>query len=204
MAKIEYPMKNDLLHEYFKVIHKGLNTFEFKLDSKNRIYIPLFLSSIEHCMSIHFLDKENLKISMYALVRPAVENYLRAMWVKCCVDIDEIDDNLSNMHFPKNIKFMMSEIEGKTSSFTLIKEKFEPLIENMHDFTHGGIQSITRQYGDGDMLTNFRDEGEIRSIINLSILVSSLSYSEAVIDNIGSELLELEKVNELAIKIMKL
>ena len=191
-------MNNDSLQNYFKTINTDLNKTEFRFESNNGIYIPLFTSSITHCISIYFLNKKNLTSSMYALVRPAVENFLRAMWVKFCVSSTEIDECISSMHFPKKLEFMMIEINKKHPDFKNIQKILEPLIKNLHDFTHGGIQSISRQYTHGNMLTNHKDEGETKSILNLIVLISSLSYSNIVHDNIGNEQIESEIVNELA------
>jgi len=200
-------MIDALLFDYFKVIHSDLNNLEFKLDVKNRIYFPLFSSSIDHSISICVLNKENLTSSMYALVRPLIENYLRAMWVKYCVDETKIDDDLTSMHFPKQLEVLITEIdqvipEFKESNF--LKTELEPLVKNCHDFTHGGIQSISRQYTEQDTLSNLRDENEITSILKLSVLISSLAYVELIQDNIGNELLEPEKIKALSTGLIEL
>lgn len=70
---------------------------------------------------------------------------------------------------------------------------------NMHDFTHGGIQSIARQYDDDRaMLTYERDKDEITSIVKLSVLISLLSYSEIINVNTTKEALNSEEINKLA------
>ncbi len=200
-------MINALLIDYFKVIHSDLNKLEFKLDVKNRIYFPLFSSSIDHSISIYVLNKEYLTSSMYALVRPLIENYLRAMWVKYCVDETKIDDDLTSMHFPNKLEFLMAEIDQAIPEFkesNFLKTRLEPLVKNCHDFTHGGIQSISRQYTAQDTLTNLRDENEITSILKLSVVISSLAYAELIQDNVGNELLEPEKIKALSAELIEL
>lgn len=199
-------MNNDNLLKYFEVIHESLNDFEFKLAGKNKIYIPLFIASIDHCMSIVILNKENLTSSMYALVRPAVENFLRAMWVKYCCDESSLpNDDLTSMHFPKKIEHLVNVVNKKVpelESSHSLKTILDFTVKNMHDFTHGGIQSIARQYhSDENILTNVRDGDEIDSILKLAVLISSLSYTEQIKDHIGVEQLSSVLVNSLAKKI---
>ncbi|CED60675.1 Putative uncharacterized protein [Moritella viscosa] len=200
-------MNNDLLLEYFKVMHKELNKIQFKLDRKNRIYFPLFSSSIDHCMSIWILKNECLTSSMYALARPAIENYLRAMWVKYCVDEHEVDDDLSTMHFPNKLEFLMTEVDKKIPDFkesNFLQTRLEPLVKNIHDFTHGGLQSISRQYADGNTLTNIRNEDEITSMLKLAVVMSSLAYAEIIQDNVGQELLDSQTISELSATLIEL
>ncbi|WP_308170720.1 DUF6988 family protein [Vibrio metschnikovii] len=200
-------MNNELLLEYFKVMHRDLNNFEFKLDSKSAIYVPLLSSAIEHCMSIYFLQKEYLTSSMYALVRPAMENYLRAMWVKHSIGDIATDAELSSMHFPKKVEYLIEQVDRDVPEFNqcnFLQTRLGPLVSNIHDFTHGGIQSIARQYTDGDMLTNMRDEGEIKSILKLVVLLSSLAYSEIVQDNVGDHVLKPNEISKLASELIEL
>jgi|GEM_PF-5792555 len=200
-------MDTELLIQYFKVIHRDLNKLEFKLGPKNRIYFPLFSSSIEHCMSIYVLNKQYLTSSMYALVRPTIENYLRAMWVKYCNSDISMDTDVSSMHFPKKVEYLIAEVDKNVPSFSkdsYLQNSLGPLVPNIHDFTHGGIQSIARQYKEGNMLSNLRNDSEIESILNLTVLISSLAYAEIIQDNVGTEPLETQKVSDLATKIIGL
>lgn len=56
-------------HDYFGIIHKNCNSIEFTFDKKNSLYIPLFTTSIDHGLSIHLLEKQNLVVSCLALTR---------------------------------------------------------------------------------------------------------------------------------------
>lgn len=194
-------MNNELLQKYFKLINCDLNKVEFTYQTKNGIYTPLFSSSIDHCVSLNILNSKNITTSMYALVRPAVENYLRAMWVKYSDEVGSLNDDLTEMHFPKKIEHLIevvtqnkSEIESNYSLKSIIDSTFK----NMHDFTHGGIQSIARQYDEEwGTLTYKRDEEEISSIIKLSILISFLSYTEIIQENTASVIFNTGEINTL-------
>lgn len=201
-------MINELLQKYFKLINSDLNKVEFTYQTKNSIYIPLFSSSIDHCISLNILKDQNITTSMFALVRPSVENYLRAMWVKYSDEVGSLNDDSTEMHFPKKIEHLIKvvtqnkpELESEHSLKTVMDDTFK----NMHDFTHGGIQSIARQYDEeAATLTYERDEEEITSIVKLSILISFLSYTEIIQENTVSEPLNVEEINTLAQELIAL
>ncbi|MBR9895734.1 MAG: hypothetical protein GYB16_05000 [Gammaproteobacteria bacterium] len=167
-------------HDYFAIIHKNCNSIEFTFDKKNSLYIPLFNTCIDHCLSIHLLEKQNLVFSCLALARPMIESYLRAMWVKYCLPEGEIDEGCTTLHFPNKLEFMLEEIAKKRHDdelFNRFKSSITTALINMHDYTHTGIQSISRQYGN-DCLTNENCVGEISELKKMSILVSSFAYEE--------------------------
>jgi hypothetical protein len=175
-------VKSDVkILDYFKVIHDNCNTIEFSFDKKNSLYIPLLDTSIKHGLSIILLEKQNLTVSCLALARPMIESYLRAMWVKYCLSEDNINEGYTTMHFPNNLGFLLDEIERKLPEnhlFSGFKSSITPLLVNMHDFTHTGVQSIARQYDDNGHLTNESCLDEVSELIKLVVLVVSLSYEE--------------------------
>jgi hypothetical protein len=174
---------DDKISNYFKVIHDNCNTIEFLFNKKNSLYIPLFNTSIEHGLSILILEKQNLTVSCLALARPMVESYLRAMWVKYCLPENEINEGCSRMHFPNKLELLLGEIEKELSEnhlFNVFKSSIAPLLVNMHDFTHTGVQSIARQYDDNGKLTNESCLDEVSELIKLVVLVTLLSYEELI------------------------
>lgn len=195
-------MDNKLLKKYFKLINTDLNKVEFTFQDKNSIYTPLFSSSIDHCISLNILKDQNLTTSMYALVRPSVENYLRAMWVKYSDEVGSLNADSTEMHFPKKIEHLIEVVTQEKPELERdhsLKSVIEHTFMNMHDFTHGGIQSVARQYdNEGATLTYERDEEEITSIVKLSVLISLLSYSEIIKENTANEPLNTQEINKLA------
>lgn len=177
--------------DYFKHIHNNLNKVQFTYDKKKGLYVPLFNTAIRHSLSIYYLDREKLTISAFALARPAVESYLRAMWVLFNLDEDDIDEDFSQLHFPKKIETLITDIERNIpadDSFKKIKQNIELAMTNMHDFTHSGIQSIARQYDNNGNLTNQRCEEERKELRKLGVIISLLSYEKLtpLIKNIDS------------------
>lgn len=172
---------DDKILDYFKVIHDNRNTIEFSFDKKNSLYIPLLNTSIDHGLSILLLEKQNLTVSCLALARPMVESYLRAMWVKYCLSEDKIIEGCNTMHFPNKLEFLLDEVEKELPEnhlFSSFKSSVTPLLVNMHDFTHTGVQSIARQYDDNGNLTNESCLAEVSELIKLVILIASQSYQE--------------------------
>ncbi len=164
---------------YFKAIYDGCNTIEFTYDKKNSLFIPLFSASIEQSIAVHVLDKEELTGSAFALARPMVESYLRAMWVKHCLDESKIEEGCEQLHFPKRLEVLISEVANAVDEgdqFHSLKSTIEPLMANMHDFTHGGVQSIARQYGSDGHLSSPRCREERDELLKLAILISSFSF----------------------------
>lgn len=165
--------------EYIKTVNDGCNTIEFTSDKKNSLFIPLFYAAIEQCIAIHVLDKEELTCSTFALARPMVENYSRAMWVKYCLDEAKIEEGCEQLHFPKRLEVLLdlvgdAVVEG--DRFHGFKPSIEPIMPNLHDYTHGGVQSIARQYGNDGYLSNNRSHEERNELLKLAILTSSLAY----------------------------
>lgn len=169
--------------DYFRVIHEHCNTIEFIFDKKNSLYIPSLTTSIDHSLSIHILENQKLVVSCLALARPMIESYLRAMWVKYCLSENKINEGCTTMHFPTKLEFLLAEIEKvlpENDLFSAFKSSVEPLLVNMHDYTHTGIQSIARQYDDNEYLTNENCSNEMSELKKLAVLIVSLSYEELI------------------------
>ncbi|MEZ9706390.1 hypothetical protein AB4565_17565 [Vibrio breoganii] len=165
---------------YFQAIHNSCNTLEFTFDKRNSLFIPLFSTSIEHSIAIHVLDKEELTGSAFALARPLVETYLRAMWVKHYLDESKIEVGCEQLHFPKKLEVLLSNIETTVelgSPFHKLKPTLEPIIANMHDFTHGGIQSIARQYDSDGHLSGIYCREERDELLKLAVIISLHSFN---------------------------
>lgn len=108
-----------------------------------------------------------------------VESYLRAMWVKHCLDEANIEEGCEQLHFPKNLDVLLNIVGDAlvgADRFHGFKSAITPIMSNMHDFTHGGVQSIARQYGEDGYLSNSRSRAERDELLRLAILTSSLSY----------------------------
>ena len=145
---------------------------------------------------------------MFALIRPMIENYLRGMWVKHCIDENQITDELTELHFPKKLEFLLSSVDEITPEFReskLLQTNFGPLIHNIHDYTHGGLQSVARYYTSNNTISNQRDIEEIKSILKIAVVASSLAYTELIQEqNNGKPYPNTKIISELSSKIFEL
>lgn len=169
----------DKVLDFMSSVKTELDKQEFISNDRNTIYMALFQLSFEHSVSILVLTKENLNSSAYALARPAIESFFRAMWVKHCMEENKLPNLIDKGKFP-SIASIIEKLERKITHYKeteFFSKQIKPLISNMHDFTHGGIQSIARQYS-GDELTNKRDPKEITALIKLVVFITYQNLCE--------------------------
>jgi hypothetical protein len=166
--------------DFMKMVKAEFDKQEFISDSRNTIYEPLFSNSFQHCVAVLVLTKEYLHSSSEALLRPVIETYLRAMWVKYCAD-DTVLNKLQNNkgEFP-GLSKLLETVEKEVPAYQgteFLTKQIKPLINNMHDFTHGGIQSVAKQYS-GNSLSNKRTPEDVKAKINLVVYITYLILCE--------------------------
>lgn len=166
--------------QLFKLVNDDLNKISFEFNKKNSLYTPLFSTAIDHCLSIHILESNNLYSSSFALARPVLESYLRAMWVKFHLNENQIDEGCEKLHFPKNIDVLISDIKAHeyNENILFVEKQISHTIANLHDFTHGGIQSMARQYDSDGNLTNAYSSVERKELLMFTLFITKFSYVE--------------------------
>jgi hypothetical protein len=161
---------------FMKKVATELGKHEFISDSRNTIYEPLFFICFQHCSAVLVLVKKDLHSSSEALIRPVIETYLRAIWVKYCAKDTVINELQSDKgEFPGLFK-LLNVVEKEAPAFQehdFLSQKIKPLVCNMHDFTHGGMQSVARQYS-GDSLSSDRAPEDVKAVINIVVLITYL------------------------------
>ena len=170
----------DQAFDFMRMVKAEFDKQEFISDSRNTIYEPLFNNSFQHCVAVLALIKEDLHSSSEALLRPAVETYLRAMWVKYCANdtvLNKLQDNKGE--FP-GLSKLLEKVETEVPAYQgtdFLTKQINPLVNSMHDFTHGGIQSVAKQYF-GDSLSNKREPKDVQAKINLVAFITYLILCE--------------------------
>lgn len=180
--------------DYIKIVNSEINKLEFTSDSRNTIYYPLFNNSFQHCLAVLVLSKKELHSSSEVLLRPIIETYLRAMWTKYCAT-DEKLNSLQNDQgdFPGLAK-LLDKVESEVPPFqgtNFLSKQIKPLVSNLHDFTHGGIQSVAKQYS-GDSLSNKRSTEDIKTKIKFVSFISYLILCE-ISESTGTDLEFIDK-----------
>lgn len=192
----------DQAFDFIKMVKAELDKLEFISDSRNTIYHPLFNNSFQHCVAVIVLTNKDLHSSSEALLRPVIETYLRAMWAKYCAN-DTVLNKLQNDkgEFP-GLSKLLELVEKQVPAYQgtdFLSKKIKPLVSNMHDFTHGGIQSVARQYS-GDSLSNNRASEDVKAKIYLVVFIAYLilcEISESTDTNIEFYYEELQKLKSL-------
>ena len=161
--------------DFMKIVKSEFDKQEFISDHRNSIYQPLFNNSFQHCVAVLVLAKEHLHSSSEALLRPVIETYLRAMWTKYCASDTELNSLQNDKGEFLGLSALLKQIEKEVPAYQgtdFLTQQIKPLVSNFHDFTHGGIQSIARQYS-GDSLSNKRSPEDIKTKIKF---VSFIAY----------------------------
>lgn len=165
---------------FMRMVNSEMDKLEFISDSRNTIYYPLFNNSFQHCLAVLVLSKEELHSSSEALLRPVVETYLRAMWTKHCATDDKLNSLQNDQGYFPGLTKLLEKVESEIPPFQgtdFITKKIKPLVSNLHDFTHGGIQSVAKQYF-GDSLSNKRSTEDIKTKIKLVSFITYLILCE--------------------------
>lgn len=158
-------------------IESELVGLAFDQNNRNNLSAALFDISLDHANAIIvLLGKPKIIISSaYALVRPMFECFIRAAWLQHCATDKQIENIINKDTFPMKFGPMLQAIEKeKRWSKTLSKIK-KTAINNMHSYTHGGMEIIKRRFK-GGVLKQVKDEKEISDILMFIALISFLSF----------------------------
>lgn len=139
-------------------------------DERTRIVAGLINLALEHEKAIGILVDRKLYGSVFALIRPLFEAYIRAAWLRYCADESDIE-KFKKGKLEKTIHSQIEEIE-KVEGYDVgvlsdIKAKNWKL---MNDFTHGGISQAISQNTPGEITSNY-PEKDILGAIDFSISI---------------------------------
>lgn len=161
-------------------IESELDGLGFESQDRNNLSTALFHICIEHSKSIIFLLQQSLYASSYAMVRPLFECFVRAEWILHCASDEQITKLIKKDEFPLNFGQMLEAVEeGQGWAKTLSGIK-NVAINNMHSYTHGGMQIIARRFKGGELF-HAPDQGEIDETIRFVALLSILSFCQIVL-----------------------
>jgi hypothetical protein len=174
ITKEEYMLDQAL--GFMKKAKAEFDKQKFISDSRNTIYLPLFFNSFQHCVAVLVLVEKDLHSSSDALLRPVIETYLRAIWVKYCAK-DNVINKLQRDkgEFP-GLSKLLELVEKEAPAFQgtdFLTQKIKPLVSNMHDFTHGGIQSVAWQYSE-ESLSSIRAPEDVKAKIKFVVFITYL------------------------------
>lgn len=146
-------------------------------DERTRIVAGLIDLALEHEKSIGILVERKLYGSVFALVRPLFEAYIRAAWLRYCADESEIE-KFKKGKLDKSIHSQIEEIE-KVEGYDVgvLSDMKARNWKLMNDFTHGGISQAISRNTSSEITTNYPKE-DILSAINFSISIGLFATME--------------------------
>ncbi|HEU0100318.1 MAG TPA: hypothetical protein VFQ67_16285 [Allosphingosinicella sp.] len=122
----------------------------------------LHVALTHHASIIHLYDCQRYA-SAFALVRPAIDCFLRAWWVKLIATDEQVDGFLKGNDPPSSPR-IASVLEQRG----LFKERLKTVVDEVWaivcDFTHGGGRMISRHM-QADSVGPVFEEEELREVL---------------------------------------
>jgi len=157
---------------FMNFIDEHMNGIKLSGDIRSRVFYSLLHLSLEHFGSIVILVKNRMNGSAYALMRPQYEAVIRALYFQDCASNEEIE-KFSSGKDPKGL-FKMLEILDKGLESDSVLNFYQLLKNEMHAFTHGGLEQLNRRYSEEELISNFSEE-ECKKLITLSQTLAGIS-----------------------------
>ena len=161
----------------FEWQENALDGVEIPIDDRSRIYVGLLHLAHEHEKAIEILVVRKLYGSVFALIRPLFEAYLRAIWLLHCAN-DKEYEQFKRGKLEKILGELIEDIE-KVDKYGVgvlsdIKESNWKL---MNDFTHGGISQALSRNRPNAISSNYPDQ-DIISAINFAASIGLMATME--------------------------
>lgn len=137
-------------------IDQELEDLPYRANDRNNLSAALFKIAFDHAKSITVLLENAIYPSAYALSRPMFESFVRAAWIQHCATDDQIEKIIKRDEFPLNFGQMLEKVEKFRDWEKTLSCIKKIAMSNMHSYTHGGMQIITRMFSGGDLVSNSR------------------------------------------------
>ncbi len=160
-------------------IDKELEGIEYISDDRNDISLSLLDISIDHAKAIIVLSENGIFSSAYALARPMFECFVRAVWVQYCSSKEKLEQIRENDDFPRQLGVMIEAIEKQTEWPKGLSSMKKLLLNNMHSYTHGGIQLAARRFA-GNNLVHLPNKDEVNALLRMVSIISFLAFTEII------------------------
>jgi hypothetical protein len=151
-----FPLVLGILDDSVAWQQKNSIDLEFpKEDSRRELCAGCYSIAMEFQASILSLLKRNQFALCFASQRLLFEAHVRGLWLQYCADENQLNAFM-NGHGPKRLEVMTSAICAALGGDLLGLENLRTKIEGtLHDFTHTGIQHVSRRYSDDALGPNY-------------------------------------------------
>ena len=122
-------------------INDALEEAEYAGSEKERLAVSCLEIALEHQSAILRLGTDEAYGAMFALLRPMAEAYVRGTWLFRCAD----EKGVRAFKTAKLKKFadLLADIER--SQGCGVKAPIKKVVDDLHDFTHTGINQVLRR-----------------------------------------------------------
>lgn len=135
-------------------IDQAMDGAAFVGGEKEKLAVACLELSIEHQAAILRLGTDGVYGSMFALLRPMTESYVRGTWLFRCAD----DKGIKDFKKAKLKKFadLLADIQAARTNIPA--PPIKAFVDGFHDFTHTGINQVLRRsiaggrYPDDDLI----------------------------------------------------
>jgi len=164
-------------------VNETLKTAEFVGGDKEKLAVSSLELSLEHQSSILLLGTHHQYGSMFALLRPMAEAYVRGRWLFRCADGKGVAD--FKMEKVKSFADLIADIEAAQPQHSM--QPFRALVKTLHDFTHTGINQLLRRvvggghYPDDDIEKAYNVSATIALFAGLELASLAKDHAERVV-----------------------
>lgn len=169
----------------FKVMHainEAMKGAEFVGAEKEKLAVSCLEIALEHQSAILRLGTDEVYGSMFALLRPLAEAYVRGTWLFRCAD----EKRIAAFKKAKLKPFadLLTEIEAAQGSS--VKLPIKKVVGDLHDFTHTGINQVLRRaiggghYPDDDLAKAYNLASTFGLFATLELASIATDHSQRV------------------------
>ncbi|NRF17429.1 DUF6988 family protein [Vibrio coralliilyticus] len=165
--------------EHLEIVWRISEQIEAKSDGYNETISAMLFVSINHCDALQLLCEKKNFASAFALIRPTIENTMRAVWLRNIATEAQSNRALYKDKWPA-VWELIELVEKKTGQTKLFSKLWSDIKHFSHDFTHGGIQLANRQIAPNGIITPNVPDDEVRLLLRLSAVVSVYALGELI------------------------
>ena len=152
-------------------LHEKTNGKRIQVNRRSQTGLGLLQHSLDVADAIVILLEKNLWGPAWALARPLFESYVLGIWILKCASDENIDQFLDNGRLPKFSKLLKAVDKKAKPQADWIRKTDKANMRQFHDFTHGGIQHVSRRISDNAVEPRYPEQ-ELEYLVGLGVEVS--------------------------------
>lgn len=178
--------------ELVRWIAREQDGLEIRADNAVRVPGILLDLAIEHHVGIVGLVDGRVYGSSFALLRAQFEAYVRALWLRYCATVPQLEAFIEKDALPPKLSFgdMIAAIEQQPAFATKVLSGIKAAAWTpMNGYTHGGMHQIARRAKDGSIEPNY-DPDEVVEVLKAAGTFALMALQQIAVLADASELIE--------------